>query len=56
MWTPQIKNKLIAFGGSVQDIPEIPEELRVLYKTIWEISQKKIIDLSIGRAPFIDQS
>jgi len=56
LWTAQIKNKLIAHNGSVQAIPEIPKEIKDLYKTVWEIPQKTIIDLAIGRAPFIDQS
>jgi ribonucleotide reductase alpha subunit len=40
----------------VQKIKEIPEDLKNLYKTVWEISQKKIIDLAVSRAPYIDQS
>ena len=56
MWTPEIKNKLLETNGSVQKIPEIPEDIKELYKTVWEVSQKKIIDLAQGRSPFIDQS
>lgn len=40
----------------MQTIKEIPDELKSLYKTVWEISQKKIIDLAVGRAVYIDQS
>ncbi len=40
----------------MQKIKEIPEDLKNLYKTVWEISQKKIIDLAVSRAPYIDQS
>ncbi len=40
----------------MQKIKEIPDELKNLYKTVWEISQKKIIDLALSRAPYIDQS
>ena len=47
---------MIAFGGSVQNIPEIPKIIKELYKTVWEIPQKRIIDLAASRAPFIDQS
>jgi len=47
---------LIAFNGSVQNIPEIPQDLKDLYKTVWEISQKNIIDHAIARAAYIDQS
>lgn len=40
LWNPSIKNKLIQFNGSVQNITEIPKDIRELYKTVWEISQK----------------
>ena len=56
MWTYEVKNKLIAHGGSIQNISEIPEELKELYKTVWEIPQKHILDRAIARSPFIDQS
>jgi ribonucleoside-diphosphate reductase alpha chain len=42
--------------GSVQEIAEIPEEMRLLYRTSWELPQKALIDLAVGRGPFIDQS
>ncbi|CAG9314132.1 unnamed protein product [Blepharisma stoltei] len=56
LWTHNIKNKIIANNGSVQDLHEISDDLRALYKTVWEIPQKVLIDLAIGRSPFIDQS
>jgi ribonucleoside-diphosphate reductase subunit M1 len=56
LWTSSVKTQIIANNGSVQKIKEIPEDLKNLYKTVWEISQKKIIDLAISRAPYIDQS
>lgn len=56
LWTPEIKNKLLSTNGSVQEISQIPQRIKDLYKTVWEISQKKIIDLAQSRAPFIDQS
>jgi ribonucleotide reductase alpha subunit len=56
LWNSSVKTQIIAHNGSVQKIKEIPDEMKNLYKTVWEISQKKIIDLAIGRAPFIDQS
>ncbi|CAK82287.1 unnamed protein product (macronuclear) [Paramecium tetraurelia] len=56
LWTPQIKNKLIMNNGSVQNIDEIPTNIKQLYKTVWEISQKAILNLATSRAPFIDQS
>jgi ribonucleotide reductase alpha subunit len=46
----------IAHGGSVQNIPGIPAELKAIYKTVWEISQKAVIDLAADRGAFIDQS
>lgn len=56
LWTPIMKNKLLALNGSVQNIPEIPQDLKDLYKTVWEISQKKLIDMNADRGAFIDQS
>lgn len=56
LWTPEVKNHLLAHNGSVQNLAEIPQNIKDLYKTVWEISQKKIIDLAQSRAPFIDQS
>lgn len=56
LWNPTMKNRIVAANGSVQHISEIPEDIRVLYKTVWEISQKKIIDLAADRGAFIDQS
>ena len=56
IWNDNMKNKLIAANGSVQDIPEIPADIKELYKTVWEISQKAIIDMSADRGAFICQS
>jgi ribonucleoside-diphosphate reductase alpha chain len=56
LWTPDIKNKLIAHNGSVQQIDEIPQEMKNLYKTVWEISQKTLINMAADRGAFIDQS
>jgi ribonucleoside-diphosphate reductase subunit M1 len=56
LWTAEVRNKLIAANGSVQGISEIPEEGRELFKTVWEIGQKRVIELALGRSPFIDQS
>ncbi|MEQ8574041.1 MAG: ribonucleoside-diphosphate reductase subunit alpha, partial [Fulvivirga sp.] len=49
-------NKLIEANGSVQNIPEIPQHIKDLYKTVWEISQKAIIDMSADRGAYICQS
>ncbi|KAM3129332.1 ribonucleotide-diphosphate reductase subunit rnr1 [Paramecium bursaria] len=56
LWNSNITNKLIQNNGSVQNIDEIPKDLKQLYKTVWEISQKAILNLALARAPFIDQS
>ena len=56
IWNDSLKNKLILANGSVQDINEIPENLKALYKTSWEISQKVTINYAADRGAFIDQS
>lgn len=56
LWNDKIKNRLIAANGSVQNIDEIPEELKMLYKTVWEIKQRAIIDMAADRGAYIDQS
>ncbi len=56
LWNQQMKDKIIAANGSVQNIPEIPEDIKALYKTVWEIKQKVIIDMAADRGAFIDQS
>ncbi len=56
LWNDSVKNKLIASNGSVLKIDEIPDNLKELYKTAWEISQKTIIDMAADRGAFICQS
>merc|ERR1719356_1390909 len=56
LWTEQMKQMLIANNGSVQNLRQIPADLKALYKTVWEIKQKEIINMAADRAPFIDQS
>jgi ribonucleoside-diphosphate reductase alpha chain len=56
LWDEEMKNKLVAHNGSVQNIPEIPDNLKAIYKTAWEISQKAIIDMAADRGAFICQS
>ncbi|VDC00418.1 unnamed protein product [Peniophora sp. CBMAI 1063] len=56
LWNDEMKNKIIAHNGSVQSIPEIPREVKAIYKTVWEISQKKVLDLAADRGAFICQS
>lgn len=56
LWDEDMKNKLVSQNGSVQNIPEIPDNLKAIYKTAWEISQKAIIDMAADRGAFICQS
>ena len=56
IWNENLKNKIIASNGSVQNIPEIPENIKELYKTVWEIKQRTIIDMAADRGAYIDQS
>jgi len=56
MWTSEIRNEIIANNGSIQNIAGIPGELKSIYKTVWEIPQKVLIDMARDRAPFICQS
>ncbi|CAM9216157.1 unnamed protein product [Lampetra fluviatilis] len=56
LWSEEMKNQLIAHNGSVQNITGIPDDVRELYKTVWEISQKAIIKMAADRGAFIDQS
>lgn len=56
LWNAKMVDKIIMDNGSVQKIREIPEHIRRLYKTVWEIPQKLLIDLAADRAPFVDQT
>lgn len=56
LWTPAIRDQIILHDGSVQEIPEIPEDIRRLYKTVWEIKQKVLINMAADRGPYICQS
>ena len=56
LWNEGMKNRLIEANGSVQNIPEIPQNVKDLYKTVWEISQKVIIEMSAERGAYICQS
>ena len=55
LWTEDLKQAMVAAGGSVQDLT-IPDDLKALYKTVWELPQKDLVDMAADRAPFIDQS
>jgi len=56
LWSDLMKDKIIAANGSVQNIPEIPYQLKQVYKTVWEYSQKDLIDMAADRGAYIDQS
>eukprot|EP01135_Chromosphaera_perkinsii_P009602 Nk52_evm52s1810 gene=Nk52_evmTU52s1810 len=56
LWSDAMKTRIIANNGSVQNIPEIPEDIRQLYKTVWEVKQKVLIDMAADRGAYIDQS
>ena len=56
LWNDDMKNMIIANNGSVQNIDIIPDDVKAIYKTVWEISQKKVLDLAADRGAFICQS
>ncbi|KAB8151512.1 ribonucleoside-diphosphate reductase subunit alpha [Kordia sp. TARA_039_SRF] len=56
LWTEDLKQELMRANGSIQHIDEIPQDIKDLYKTVWELSMKDIIDMSRHRGYFIDQS
>ena len=55
-WTPEMKERLIAANGSIQHMEDLPQEMKDLYKTVWEIKQKVIIDMAADRGAYICQS
>jgi ribonucleotide reductase alpha subunit len=56
MWNEEMKDRIIAHNGSVQYIESLPQDLKDLYKTVWEIKQKSILEMAADRGAFIDQS
>jgi ribonucleoside-diphosphate reductase alpha chain len=56
LWTDEMKNKIIALGGDIQHLEEIPRHVRDLYKTSYGLKQRVIVDQAADRAPFVDQS
>lgn len=56
LWSKEMKDLMVKAGGSIQNILDIPNDIKKLYKTVWEISQKCIIDMAADRGRFIDQS
>jgi ribonucleoside-diphosphate reductase alpha chain len=56
LWTEDVKNEIMRANGSIQGIDDIPDDIKELYRTVWELSMKDIIDMSRQRGYFIDQS
>lgn len=56
MWNVDVKNEIVRNNGSIANIPGIPQEVKSLFRTVWEIPQKAIIDMAADRGVFIDQS
>ena len=56
LWNKEMRDNIILENGSVQNIHNFPEDLKEIYKTVWETSQKTVIDMAADRAPFIDQT
>ncbi|KAL4172080.1 ribonucleotide-diphosphate reductase subunit rnr1 [Phytophthora ramorum] len=56
IWTPEVRNQILADGGSVQKVKSIPDQVKEKYKTVWEIKQKAVLDLSADRGAYICQS
>jgi ribonucleoside-diphosphate reductase alpha chain len=56
LWNDDLKNRIMAENGSIQNIPEIPDNIKTLYKTVWEIKQRSLIDMAADRGAFICQS
>ena len=56
LWNDTLKNKIMSQNGSIQNIPEIPTSLKEIYKTVWEVKQRDVIDLAADRGAYIDQT
>ena len=56
LWSKEMKDLMVKANGSVQNIIDIPDDIKELYKTVWEMSQKTIIDMAADRGVYIDQS
>ena len=56
MWTAEVRDAIVRDNGSVQNVDGLPAELKELYRTVWEIKMRTVIDMAADRAPYIDQS
>merc|ERR1719335_764051 len=56
LWCEDLRTQLIAHNGSVQDIDKVPQDIKELYKTVWEVKQRAVLDMAADRGAYIDQS
>lgn len=56
LWTDAVRHSILAGNGSVQHVPDVPDTVKALFKTVWEMKMRSLIDLAADRAPFVDQS
>lgn len=56
LWNDTMKQTIMYYNGSIQRIENIPDHIKKIYKTVWELKQKVIVDMSVDRGPFVDQS
>ena len=56
LWTPEVREAIKRAEGSVQGVTELPEDVRALFRTAWELPQRALIDMAAERSPYIDQS
>ncbi|GLJ25547.1 hypothetical protein SUGI_0489250 [Cryptomeria japonica] len=56
LWSPSLKNEVIYHSGSVQNISEVPNDLKAIYRTVWELKQRTLVDMAAERGCYIDQS
>jgi len=56
LWSKEMKDLMVKAGGSIQNIVDIPDDIKKLYRTVWEIKMKDVIDMAAARGRFIDQS
>jgi ribonucleoside-diphosphate reductase alpha chain len=56
LWTPEVREEIKRAEGSVQGVAALPEEVRTLFRTAWELPQRALVDLAAARSPYVDQS
>ena len=56
LWSEDLRRRLLAKDGSVQAMPEVPDDIKRVYRTVWEVPQRAVIDHAAARGPFVDQS